>query len=486
MKPLRDRLRAYPAALIAALSRLSHGRVYLAGGTVRDWLMDRMPADLDLVVDSQAQTCCRTLQAELGSGVLVPLGEPENDTARFVWHGLTVDISGFRGGADSIEEDLRLRDFTINAMAVALRDLMDGTAVPELIDPVGGSYDLEQGVVRACDHAFADDPLRILRGFRFCATLGFRFHPSIPEAMEACSSRIGRVAGERINHELDLIMGSDQAGRTFQAMAAIGVLWHVLPELQQGAGLVQPGFHHLDVLAHSLETLERMEEVLCRPERFYPGGRAIFTECIERKGVKGHLKWAALLHDLGKPAAMEVHPEEDGRITFYNHDRIGREIFFQIAKRLRWSNAAKAAVGRLIEFHMYPFHLCNASRSSGLGKKACLRFWKKAGPDLPALFLLAMADSLACRGEKKPEGMEEELASLFYRLQETIDHCVQPVLSGPRLVTGDDLIGRFHLTPGPVFSLLLSKLETARVEGEIHNRQEALDWIAKYLQNRGA
>jgi poly(A) polymerase len=477
-------LLAYPAALVAALSRLdsSCGGLFLAGGTVRDWLIDRPCADLDLVVGANAESCCRMLRVELGGGALVPLGEPENDTARLVWRGLTIDISGYRGGAATIEEDLRRRDFTVNAMAVSLRDLVGDAEKPVLIDPMGGLGDLQKGVLRACDRAFVDDPLRMLRGFRFCATLGCSFDATALEEIKASAPLIAKPAAERINHEMDLIMGSERAGKAFAAMAETGILWHIIPELKAGLGLVQPGFHHLDVFSHSLEALGCMEEILRQPEDYYAGCASVFPSYIKDERIR--LKWASLLHDLGKPATMEKHPDEAGRITFYNHDRIGRDIFYVLAKRLRWSNEAKGRVGRLIELHMYPFHLCNASRSAGLGKRACLRIWKKAGRDLPGIFLLAMADSLACRGERKPEDMEDELAVLFRKLLATIERSIKPVLSRPKLVTGNDLIDRFHLTPGPVFSRVLAELETARVEGKIHDRQEALDWIAKYLQNR--
>jgi poly(A) polymerase len=163
---------------------------------------------------------------------------------------------------------------------------------------------------------------------------------------------------------------------------------------------------------------------------------------------------------------------------------VGQEILFEVAKRLRWSKKTSEVVGRLIELHMYPFHLCNASRSTEISKKACLRIWKKAGRELPGIFLLAMADSLACRGEMKPEAMEKELELLFCKLQTIIEHSIQPVFAKTRLVTGRDLIEIFHLTPGPVFSRVLEALETARVEGKVHDRQEALDWLTKYLQNR--
>ena len=483
LKSFRSQLQQYPERLISALLGLerSCGRLYLTGGTVRDWLLGRPSADLDLVVESGAVACCRLLLQTLGKGALVPLGERKDDAARVVWNGLTIDITGFRGGSQSIEDDLRLRDFTIDAMAVRLVDLVDNAADPTLIDPLGGRQDLERGVLQACGHAFTDDPLRMLRGYRLSAVLGFSVSASTRTAMDACGHLITDVAVERISYELDLIMESDQARAVIEAMAEAGLLWHIVPELQSGLKVEQPCFHHLDVFHHSLTALGCMEEILRQPERFYPGWGSVFGAYAGRKGMRKRLKWSALLHDLGKPDAMEVRPE--GRITFYNHDRIGKDVFLRFAGRLKWSNEAKNLIGSLIELHMHPFHLCNVRRHSPLSSRACLKIWKKAGPNLPGLFLLAMADSLACQGEKKPEGMEDELAALYSELQKTIDRAIRPVFSGPKLLTGTDLIELFNLSPGPVFSTILTRLELAMVEGRVHTRKEALDWVGQYLQN---
>ena len=484
VKSFRSHLQGYPEKLISALLGLepSCDRLYLAGGTVRDWLLGRSSADLDLVVESDAVACCRLLLPALGGGALVPLGEREDDAARVVWNGLTIDITGFRGGSESIEDDLRQRDFTINAMAVRLVDLVEDAAEPALIDPLGGHRDLEKKVLRACDHAFTDDPLRMLRGYRLSAVLGFTLSSSTEKAIVACGPLIAGVAVERISHELDLIMESEQARTTIEVMAESGILWHSIPELQSGLGVEQPGFHHLDVFHHSLAALGCMEEILRQPERFFPGQGPAFYAYAGKKGMKKHLKWSALLHDMGKPYVMEVRPE--GRITFYNHDRIGRDTFLQFAGRLKWSNEAMDVIGSLIELHMHPFHLCNVRRNAPLSKRACLKIWKKAGENLPGLFLLAMADSLACQGEQKPEGMEEELATLFDDLQKTIDRVIRPVLTGARLMTGRDLIEFFNLSPGPVFATILTGLELAMVEGRVCNRKEALDWVGQYLQNK--
>lgn len=485
LKSFRGRLRQYPERLIKALLEFSPpcgGPVHLAGGTVRDWLSGRVAADLDLVVRSGAEDCSRLLRSALGGGTLVQLGEREDDVARLVWKGLTVDFTGFRGDAQGIEDDLRLRDFTINAMAVRLADLTDTEGEIVLIDPLGGLDDLREGRLQVCGHAFADDPLRLLRGYRLRALLNLSFSNDTMAALKACGHLITKAAAERIGHELDLIMESDQAQEAFKDMAESAILWHILPELQAGAGLQQPGFHHLDVFQHSLAALACMEEILRHPGRYFPDMERILSGYIALRGKKKKLKWAALLHDIGKPFAKGEHSRQRGRVTFYNHDLIGKNILLTLARRLRWSNEMSGEAGMLVELHMHPFHLCNVRRTSAVSRRACLKIWKKAGDDLPGLFLLAMADSLACQGEQKPEGMEEELAALYRELQQTIDSVVKPVTSGARLITGNDLKERFNLSPGPAFATILAALELARVEGHVRSREEALDWVGRFVQ----
>ena len=177
LSQLRLRLENYPQRLVAALLRVAerHGLdFFVIGGTVRDWLLGRIPADLDITVAHDAVSCCRDLIAELGRGTFVPLGCFEEDAGRVVWQGLTIDFSSFRQRARDIEADLGLRDYTINAMGVSLASLVDGSVAPCLIDPLHGVQDLEDRLLRACPHAFIEDPLRMLRGYRLSATLGFK------------------------------------------------------------------------------------------------------------------------------------------------------------------------------------------------------------------------------------------------------------------------------------------------------------------------
>ncbi|MHB8151215.1 MAG: HDIG domain-containing metalloprotein, partial [Desulfobulbia bacterium] len=264
-----------------------------------------------------------------------------------------------------------------------------------VIDPCGGAADLAQKRIRVPAVAnLLADPLRLLRAYRFAAALGFAIEPETERAIAAHGELLADPAMERVAYELGLIMASDRAGQTIGQMAQTGLLWVVFPELVAGRGLVQPASHHLDVFEHSLEALRCLEKILRAPEAYFSGQGELFSEAAQgKRGVL--LKWAALFHDLGKP---ETHRLVEEKITFYNHDQAGAVIFDGIAERLHWPKDDRVRVARLIGLHMWPFHLSNARLRTGITRKACLRLVKAVGDDLDALFLLAMADSLAGQG----------------------------------------------------------------------------------------
>jgi poly(A) polymerase len=323
-----------------------------------------------------------------------------------------------------------------------------------------------------------------LRGYRLCATLGFHLAPETKEAVSRHAPLINNVAAERISYELKLIFDSPRTTETLRAMGETGLLRRLLPELYRGEGVEQPEFHHLDVLNHSFLALRMMETIIADPARFFPGHGEKISGYLQEERVGRCLKWAALLHDVGKPATREVRADKDGRVTFYGHDEVGRELFRQFAVRSKWSKADTELVGGLIGMHMHPFHLCNVQRENGISKRAVAKLCRRAETALTGLFLLAMSDSLASRGEKKPERMEEELLTLFDTVDKIYEETIAPLRHGPRLLTGKDLIREFQLVPGPLFSEVLDELETARIEGEVVDRQTALAWAKEYLREK--
>lgn len=476
----QDWLQTYPEDLRRALAQVAQRTglpLYVAGGAVRDWLLGVSAKDLDFTVPKDGVLFAREISNLLG-GTFVLL-DPEEDVARVVWQGFTLDFSGFRNQTTTIESDLGQRDFTVNAMGVSLSPQTGALASLTIIDPFGGAADLEHKRIRTPDMAnLLADPLRLLRAYRFSATLGFAIEPQTEAAIAAHGELLTRAAMERVSYELGLIMSSSRAWQTIDRMAQSGLLWVVFPELVPGKGLGQPSSHHLDVFGHSLDALRRLEEILQNTEAYFPEQGSLFQEAAQGKRAV-LLKWGALFHDLGKP---ETHKLIEEKITFYNHDQAGAAIFESIAERLHWPKDDRNRVARFIALHMWPFHLSNARLRTGISRKACLRLVKAAGDDLPGLFLLAMADSLAGQGEGKPEGMEENLAALWREVHEVYAEYIQPVFSRPPLLTGHDLINVFGLDPGPVFKEILDALELAQVEGQVADRVQALEWVKSFLE----
>ena len=266
LKPLPEKLLHTLAALSIRRQRL----LYFSGGVVRDWLLGVAPVDLDITIPTGALSFAGDLAQALGAA-FVPLS-PEEGVGRVVWGDLCIDISQFREGTTSIEDDLSRRDFSVNALAVgfdcARRSLADGG---RLIDPLGGLTDLSHGVIRlAHPQAFTADPLRMLRAYRFRAALDWRIEAGTKLAIMRQAALINRVSGERLAAEFDKILGCGQCHPTIQEMVEDGLLFQLFPELAPGVGLLQPSSHHLDVFGHSLEALRQIERVIQEPHRFFP------------------------------------------------------------------------------------------------------------------------------------------------------------------------------------------------------------------------
>jgi poly(A) polymerase len=447
--------------------------------------MGRDSKDLDVTVPHDAFGWATVLARKLG-GTFVPM-DIEEDVARVVWQGDCVDFSSFREGTDNIDEDLMKRDFTINSMAVPFPPKIpasrDKIKPPEIFDPAGGQRDLQDKIIRSNSAAvFVSDPLRLLRAYRFMAKYGFSIEPFTEKQIREHVHLLYLVAEERIAYELDAIMAVPESIKTIAAMHENSLLQELVPELYRGVGVKQPSSHHLDVFEHGMAALQHMEKVQKNPGVYFPGNGELLSEYLQGNRRIILLKWAALFHDLGKPETYKIREDRNGRITFYNHDKEGERVFTIIADRFRWSRDDRDFVSSLISIHMWPFHLNNARKKTGLTPRAYLRLIKAVGEEFPGLFILAMADSLAGCGAGKPPGMEEDMARLFCEVDSAYRRTIQPILA-KRLLTGNDLIAVFGLEPGPQFKEIFDGLESVQVEGEVQDREQALEWVKNYLKS---
>ena len=468
------------------------GSLYVVGGLLRDLRLNRPPrhANVDLAVPSGAVWFAQHLAKALG-GAYVLLDEPmgsarvvieaadEDGTSRKV----ELDVNDFR--APTIEEDLRLRDFTFNAMAVRLDDWLANPATPApLLDPLGGARALADRAIRACfPDTFKADPLRILRAFRFQAELGFMPEPQTQEWMHTAVPLLTNVSWERIRDELFLILETDRAHAAFTHMDKLGILDALLPELAAGREVDQGDFHHLDVLEHQLEALRIGDEMLKDFAEFSPTLHPVLADyCaqpfVEKRTRKGMIKLGALLHDIGKPSMRQVHP--DGEIWFIGHEHSGAELADPLARRMCLSNREAEILVTLVRHHLHPGFL---SREAQLTRRAIYRFYKDLGESGPACLLMWWCDRMATRGSKsrldqvdeQHRFLEEMLSAYFFKAEE--------VVRPPRLVDGHQLMRTFGLKPGPKIGELLALIEEAQAEGRVSSAEEALQLAKEALDN---
>ena len=441
--------------------------IWLCGGTLRDGLLGRQWQDLDLAADGSAMELGRAFaQSEGGRHIAL---DQEHDTCRIVIQGRIVDLAGLRG--PDIISDLRARDFTVNAIAINLKQLLGGA--PGLLDPTGGRDDLAKGLLRpAGPGVLRQDPLRVLRAGRFAATHGLGLADGVLERLQGAAPGLAGIAAERIAHEWLAMMAGAEPHKGALVLDQCGALGLLVPELEAGRGMDQNPYHHLDVLEHSLACLEAAVNIRHRPdELFGPLSREI-AAWLEPQRQRACFMTAALLHDIGKPPTRQQR--EPGWASFYRHDVQGGQMAGQRCRQLGLSRDDSGHVAALVGGHMRPFHLLGAQSRGQLTLRGVRRLVQAVGDDLPGLFALAMADTVAGRGALRPADAEERLAKLYQQVARMRDEAISAALAAPPLINGNQLMSALGLEPGPEVGRLLSLIREAQLDGKIGSAYDAL------------
>ncbi len=431
MAPTRD-------ALIAAFAEAGH-ELWLAGGRVRDELRGLPPeaqGDDDFATSALPDECERIARG-LGATVNA-IGQRFGTTGVHLAEGWA-EITTFRGDSytpgsrwpdvtfgSSIDEDLARRDFTVNAIA-------RHTVTGELRDPFGGRDDIERRLLRAPGDPrtrFAEDPLRILRGVRFVSQLGFELEPETKAAMAASVELLPTLSQERVTAEIERLLtgGGPEAG--LEALHEIGALPHILPELAGMPGCEQNRFHQFDVWGHTTATVAAIETD--------PASRSL-------------RRWAALLHDLGKPPVR--HIKKNGEWGFYRHEIVGAEMAEGLAERLRLGKREGALLALLVRRHM--------DRPDPDDGRLVRRFMRRLEGHWRDLLALKRADNASHtyddheyhdRLEAACERVEAEEAALL-RAESPLD--------------GRELMALLDREPGPWIARIKERLSTLVLDGEL-------------------
>lgn len=461
-----DLLAAAPVRAVRSALAGEATPAWLVGGAVRDALLGRELADLDLAVEGDPEAVARRLGAHL-RGPVFALSE-----AFGAWRAIdrrrrfTVDVSPLQGA--TIAEDLGRRDFTVNAMAVALaRD----SAEP--IDPHGGAADLAAGTLRVLGPtAYEQDPLRPLRLVRLASQLGLRPDEETARLTRAAAPRLREPSPERVFAELrGLVLGEG----VLEALAlgrSLGVLAAVLPELEPLGGLEQSRFHHRDVWGHTLEVLEHVIALVNDPGVVFGelggGVAAVLDEPLADGLTRGQaLRFGALLHDIAKPATRGERA--DGRVTFVGHDSAGETLSAAILRRLRTSERLRGYVAQLARDHLALGFLVHERPLDPWAAHAYLR---RCEPVEVEVTVLSCADRQATRAEGQAPWIERHLQLA----REVMEPALRWRAHGPPRppLRGDELATELGIAPGPEIGRLLAELEGAVFTGEVSTREEAL------------
>ncbi|MGC1784193.1 MAG: CCA tRNA nucleotidyltransferase [Acidobacteriaceae bacterium] len=442
--------RQQAATRIVERLRASGYTAFFAGGCVRDLLLGQEPADFDVATSATPDVVLemfpRTFAVGAHFGVvlvadLYDSAEILTEVATFRSDGAYSD--GRRPDSvrytDSAEQDVLRRDFTINGMLLdPERMTTSGDVSAAVLDFVGGMNDLRAGVIRAIGNPmqrFAEDKLRMLRAARFAARFGFSIETATLQAIRAMGDEIGQVSQERVRDELTRMLTEGAARRAFELLESTGLLLEVLPEVQRMRGVEQPLQFHPegDVWTHTLILLEQLPA-----------------------GCPATLAWGALLHDIGKPATFRIAPD---RIRFDGHVEVGVRIAEEICRRLRMSNDDTEQIVALVASHMR-FADVEKMRPSTLK-----RFFRLDRFD--EHLALHRMDCLASHRD----------LSLYDFAKQHYENAEPQQIRPAPLITGEDLIALGY-RPGPDFRRMLTTVEDAQLEGNLHTREDALALIA--------
>lgn len=434
-----------------------HLETYVVGGYVRDLFLERPSNDIDVVVVGSGIEVAKAFKRELGHGAHLSVFR-NFGTAQVKWHDHEVEFVGARKESYShdsrkphvedgtLEDDQNRRDFTINALAVCLNKERFG----QLIDPFDGIYDLEDGIIRTPldpDITFSDDPLRMMRCVRFAAQLKFYIEDETFDALSRNADRIKIVSGERISDELNKIMMTDRPSRGFVDLQRCGLLKIILPELSVlDVVETRNGRSHKNNFYHTLEVVDNV--------------------CTAHPDASLWLRWAALLHDIGKTKTKRWDPVLGW--TFHNHNYVGAKMVPSAFNRLKLPLDAKMKyVQKLVDLHMRPIAIADDEVTDS----AVRRLVNDADDDIDDLMALCEADITSKNQLRKARFLDnfrivrEKIADLKERDYKRL---LQPCIDG------NEIMQMFNLKPSREVGVLKQTLKDAVLDNRVPNEREPL------------
>ncbi len=462
--------------------------LYLVGGFLRDYLLKRgskdsfavTHTDFDFALPNNALKIGK-LFAQKIKGAYVIL-DKERGCARIVKkhekYIYTFDFSDFR--VRTLQGDLTRRDFTMNTLCLNFKDFdLPDEISSGIKDFKGGIKDIYSKKIRmVSSQAFKDDPLRILRAFSLRAILNFKIERKTLARMKKDQELIKNVSMERIREEFFKILDTERAAATIKEMDKIALLEKIIPHVRIMYNCPQGGYHHLDVWAHSLETVVQLDKLLSgikdRPE---------LTDYLNESIGGNHsrrsiLKLAALFHDVGKPKTKKI---EKGRTSFHGHEHVGKSIVRSIAKILKLSTNERFVCEDMVLRHLRPGYLSNFKIPS---ERSIYRYFRDAKKEGASIALLSLADQRATRGPlTTPKDQEHHEKNCLHLVQRYFEK--KKEIPFVRLINGHDLIKKLKLKPSPLFGKIFKEIEEKQNLGMIQSKKEALELAEEVAKKSG-
>lgn len=456
--------------ILSKITASCDNEIYIVGGTVRDFLTGKESFDRDIIVtDEDAKDFALKIQP-LFDAVFVPLDEV-NKIYRLVLQDKVnyIDITNPLEG--SLHKDLMRRDLTINAVAVNVRTC-------EIIDLCGGITDIHNRTINYInEHNFEDDPLRLLRVYRFQAALGFELTPETIHAVCKFVKLIHKPAVERIIHELILLFGGKYADKALLNMNKTWLLEEIFPVVKELKQVPPNTHHHLDLFHHSVETVRQIQLI-------YENSADKVKEHLERVDFGGatrlaHLKLAGFLHDIGKFSTWTIE-EDTGRHRFIKHDDVGAKMSIPLLKKMNFSNKQIEYISSMIRNHIYPSQVMCAPE---INDKIMMRYVRKMEDHSIDEIILAQADRLSARGEAVSDEMVENNISGLNRLLKfylDVRDTLEPL---PVLLDGNDVIKILNIKPSKQLGQIMNALHEAQLSGDITTKEQAEAFVKSFYQN---
>ena len=472
--------------------------IHLVGGAVRDMMLNRLSHDLDFALPSNGISIARRVANALKADFMTL--DDERDTGRVIvteHEGARtfLDFATYRG--NSLEEDLRARDFTINAIAYDLR-------ANAIIDPLNGASDLRAKVIRACSRtSITDDPVRILRAVRQAAAFEFKIELETRKSMKQAADLLPNVSPERNRDELFKILEGPKPDAALRALEMLGVFPHLLPELSAMKGVEQSPPHMDDVWEHTMKVLRHLETILAAlsTDQSSQVANDPFTELLTRqvgrfrekfaehfeeslntdRSARAALFFAALYHDVEKPATKTV--DGSGHIRFLDHDVKGAEVASRRGQALNLSNDEIKRIKKIVKNHMRFHFFTNRleSEQATPSRKAIYRFFRDAGEAGIDLVLLGLADLRGTQGPKLTQETWTAALNIAHILLENFFEKPEETIAPPLLLNGNDLMSEFNLEPGRVVGQVLEAIREGQAIGKVLTREDAISFAGAWL-----